>query len=558
MKQVFTFSFSLLIFIGCAGQRPPEGGPVDSAPPEIISVSPAPNTTNFSKHNIVLEFSEYVDRRSVEDAIFISPHIEHVEYDWSGTELEIIFNEELRKNTTYVITIGTDVVDVRARNRMEKAFTLSFSTGNKIDNGTIAGKVFDEKPDGVMIFSYRLNDLNIDTLNPANTKPDYLTQTGKSGDFLLTNLAPGTYRLFAIRDEYRNLLYDPETDAAGTTDDVTLTDIDTLTSGIKFIIAKEDTTPPRISSVQATDNRHVVVQFSEPLDSASANMNSFRITDTLFQHTLPVQQFFSNTSQQNIFTLITGKQKAGELYLLQVNLVKDKSGFTINPTANVKQFSGSAINDTIPPSIVFSTVKDSLAKIFSTDEIVFGFNDALQQPIADTTISIVRRKDSAVVPFQISFQTSASIVLLPKSKLNINEQYQLKLKWNGLKDIVGNYRKDSASSFYFSVDDPENYGSIEGTFAGFSSSGTVVEAKNINAAKQPAVKTRTSESGKFSFTRLPEGRYALKAFDDVNKNLTNDVGKVFPFVRAESFSHYQDTIRVRARWPVDGILFKAK
>jgi len=547
-----------LLFISCAGQRLPEGGLVDSTPPAILSVYPEPNSINFSGDRIEFEFNEYVDRRSVESAVFISPSIENAEYEWSGTEMTLTFNQELKKNTTYVVSIGTDVVDVRAGNRMAKTFSISFSTGEKIDNGTITGKVFDEKPEGVLIYSYRLNDINADTLNPAISKPDYLTQTGISGDFDLTNLAAGKYRLFAVRDEYRNLLYDPETDAAGTTDDVTLTAADTLKSGIKFILAKEDTTPPRITSVQPTDNRHIVVRFSEPLDSSSISLKSFQILDTAGQQSLSVLNYFSHGDQFNSFTVITDQQAGDSLYLLKVNEVKDKSGFVINPAAQVKQFVGSKAHDTIPPSIVFSTIKDSTSTIFPTDELIFEFSDMLQQPLKDSTISLFRKNDSSQIPVQVRSLNLAAISVVPKSQLLVGERYKLRMRWNELKDPFFNFWKDSVTTFSFTINDPENYGSIEGSFAGFGNASAVIEAQNISDKKQLIPKITIPESGKFSFTKLPEGRYTLKAFDDRNKNLINDAGKVFPFIRAEQFSNYQDTIRVRPRWPVDGVIFKAK
>ena len=441
---------------------------------------------------------------------------------------------------------------------MAKAFSISFSTGQKIDNGAIIGKVFDEKPDGVLIFSYRLNDINPDTLNPSISKPDYLTQTGSLGDFELTNLAAGKYRLFAIRDEYRNLLYDPETDAAGTTDDVLITSVDTLKSGIKFIIANEDTTPPRITSVRSLDNHHISVQFSEPLDSSTFSTKSFQILDTTGKKSLLVLKYFPQGDQFISFTVVTEKQSADSLYLLKVIGVKDRSGFVINPIAQVKQFTGSTVNDTIPPSIVYSTIKDSISTIFPIDAMIFEFSDALQQPIKDSTISLIRKKDSSQIPVQIKSLNLAAFSVQPRSKLFVNESYILRLRWNDLKDPFFNIRKDSITKISFLVNDPENYGSIEGNFAGFSSTSSIIEAQNINDKKQPVLKVKVSESGKFSFTQLPEGRYTLKAFDDLNKNLINDAGRIFPFVRSEQFSHYIDTIRVRARWPVDGVLFKAK
>ncbi len=557
MKSIYLFSLPLFLF-GCAGQRLPEGGPVDSAPPSIISVYPEPNTINFNGNSVIIEFNEYVDRRSAEGAIFISPDIENAEYDWSGTELTILFNEELRKNTTYVVSVGTDVVDVRAGNRMAKTFSISFSTGDKIDNGMITGKVFNDKPDGVLVFSYRLNEINADTLNPAISKPDYLTQTGSTGDFELKNLAPGKYRLFAIRDEYRNLLYDPETDDAGTTDDVSITTGDTLKTGIKFIIAKEDTTPPRITSVQATDNRHIGVQFSEPLDSSSVSLKCFNILDTSGRQSLSVMNFFPRGGLYNSFTIVTEKQYADSIYVLSVNSVKDKQGFVISPLAQIKQFIGSKVNDTIPSSIVFSTIKDSTSTLFPSDEMLFEFSDVFQLPLKDSTVSLLRKKDSSLVPFQLKVLNQAAFLVKPKLKLLANDYYVLRLRWNYLKDPFSNFRKDSISVITFMVNDPENFGSLEGSFAGFGHKTTIIEAQNITDKKQPSLKSKTSESGKFFFSQLPEGKYILKAFDDVNNNQQNDAGKVYPFIRAEQFSQYQDTIRVRPRWPVDGIIFNAK
>jgi hypothetical protein len=546
-----------LLLAGCAGQRLPEGGPVDTNPPEIVSVFPQPGSTGFGGSSILFEFSEYVDRRTTEEAVFISPNIEEKEFDWSGKEMEIIFHEELRKNTTYVVTIGTDVTDIRAGNRMAKAFTLSFSTGPTIDKGMIEGKVFDEKPDGVMIFSYRLNDIRPDTLNPAVTKPDYLSQAGKNGEFFLKNIAPGSYRLFAVRDDYRNLLYEPEVDAAGTTGDITLTLNDTLRTGVQFILAKEDTTPPRLAQVQAADERHVHVQFSEEMDSASIMTNAFTITDTVFTTSLPVSGLYPRDESQKNFTLLTAPQRADELYVLSVRGVKDRAQHPIHPSANAKQFNSSAAKDTIPPFLASSSVRDASAKIFPDERISLTFSEALRQPLADTAIIVRRSKDSTVVPLTLSFRTLASVVLQPKKPWGTGEQYSLQVKWNSIADQFGNAGKDTTTAVMFTADDPENYGSIEGNFAGYPAASTVILTENILDKKQLPKKAVANASGAFLFERLPEGRYVLKAFDDVNGNRRHDAGTVYPYTMAERFTNYSDTIRVRPRWPVDGVIFKA-
>ena len=92
ITKTIAFLFFALIFFRCANQLPPTGGVIDKIPPEIIEVSPANGTVNFDGNSVEITFSEYVDKRSVQNSVFISPAVEgEIEYDWSGKSLEIIF-----------------------------------------------------------------------------------------------------------------------------------------------------------------------------------------------------------------------------------------------------------------------------------------------------------------------------------------------------------------------------------------------------------------------------------------------------------------------------------
>ncbi|MBW7889394.1 MAG: Ig-like domain-containing protein, partial [Bacteroidetes bacterium] len=498
-----------------------------------------------------------VDRRSVQDAVFISPNISNIEYDWSGTEVEIIFNEKLQEKTTYVITVGTDVVDVNNHNRMAKAFSFAFSTGEKIDINSIQGKVIDNTPEGVMIFSYRLNGINPDTLNPKTTKPNFITQTGKSGEFTLTNLSDGTYRLFAIRDEYKNLLYDPETDAAGTlTEDVTVGANDTLKTGLQFMLAKEDTTSPRISNVTATDNRHLSVQFSEKIDTNGIRASMFSVTDTNRRNMLNVQQVIPQHDLTTI-VLLTAKQEKDSSYLLAIEGVKDEAGHIINPAAKQKLFTGSALDDTLPPAVIFSSVQDSSAVILQNDGVSFEFSDVLNVPVNSSAVQWKRMKDSSTVPFNLRWMNAASFVVQPKSPLPPNEQFQIQLSMKYFSDLFSHTHRDTVRRYPFRTIDPDQFGSIEGkcTAEGFSQN-VIIEADNISQKEHKPHQTELRPDASFSFPLLTEGRYVLKAYVDTDKNKKLSAGKVFPYQRSEKFLLYPDTIKVRARWPVDGVMIR--
>ncbi|RPI66158.1 MAG: hypothetical protein EHM47_17315, partial [Ignavibacteriales bacterium] len=115
VRRAVKFLNSILIIVvilfiyHCANQLPPGGGEVDKIPPRITEIYPPDGTLNYGEDYFEIEFSEYVDKRSVKEAIFISPATEgNISLDWSGKSVTVNFPGKLRENTTYNITIGTD------------------------------------------------------------------------------------------------------------------------------------------------------------------------------------------------------------------------------------------------------------------------------------------------------------------------------------------------------------------------------------------------------------------------------------------------------------------
>lgn len=92
---------TLILISGCANQLPPSGGEPDTTPPQVLELFPPNGTTNFHENYFEMTFSEYVDKRSVQDAIFISPALKKtLVYDWSGKTLTVYFQDTLKQNTT--------------------------------------------------------------------------------------------------------------------------------------------------------------------------------------------------------------------------------------------------------------------------------------------------------------------------------------------------------------------------------------------------------------------------------------------------------------------------
>lgn len=210
LKHLSLFLVSIL-FSSCANQLPPPGGDEDVTPPAVVRISPAENTVNFSGKSIIIEFSEYVDRRSFQDALFISPKPKSdVEINYSGTEVEIFFPDGLEPNRTYTIYIGKTLKDIRRGNPLSEPIQFAISTGSKIDRGRLTGNVYANDYRDIFILAYKLNGSG--AVDPGTQVADYISQVDTGGSYSFLNLPEGKYRVFAMDDNDRNLLYDPEFD----------------------------------------------------------------------------------------------------------------------------------------------------------------------------------------------------------------------------------------------------------------------------------------------------------------------------------------------------------
>lgn len=199
----------ILLFQGCANQKPPGGGEEDKIPPKLVSVYPRNNSLNFNGKSIKLEFDEYVDRRSLQEAFHISPPYKgEISFEWSGKDAEIVFETPLWKtdpNKTFVVTINSNLSDIRG-NKLSSPISFAFSTGGKIDMASVSGKVFNNEKKPVSIMAYKLTGIDSE-FNPSKNLADYITETSTEGSYNLTNLSPGEYRIIAVEDEDRNLFY---------------------------------------------------------------------------------------------------------------------------------------------------------------------------------------------------------------------------------------------------------------------------------------------------------------------------------------------------------------
>jgi len=545
-----------LVFLSCAGQVPPGGGPPDAIPPMVVRTFPDTNAVRVETDRIELEFSEYVERRSLEESIFISPYLGDLEFDWSGSSVTIRFSEKLRKDATYVVNIGTDVVDIRAKNRMGSGFTLAFATGDSIDRGWIGGRVFDPKPEGVMVFAYALSGINADTLDPARLRPDYIMQTGKNGVFALSNIAFGTYRLFAVRDEYRNLIYDREVDQFGVgREDVTIGPLFPRFEEVRFRLSREDTTRPFVASATATTRRHIDVRFSEAVDSLSISPSSFVVSDTVKAAPVAILTAFSRVGAPAVVGLITKEpmDSAGS-YRVWVHAIADRAGNRLDTLHSSAPFSGSSRPDTIRATVTLAELRDSVRGVSPDRSFPMIFSEPVRQ---EALLHAVALRDSLrrIVPARLRWMNATDALLVPDQSLRSKEWYTLSVLMDSAKDLRGMLYRDSALVVRFETLDLRTTGSIDGTVADEVKQAGKYFVTASTLDQNPVVERTVAigRPGKFAVDRLPEGRYIVAAYQDIDSTGSYSYGRPFPFVPSERFTVYPDTVKVRARWGVEGV-----
>ncbi len=553
-KKKIILAAALLLLAGCANQLPPSGGDVDRIPPEIVEVYPEDGTTNYDEDYFEIEFSEYVNKRSFKDALFISPFVEgKLDYSWTGTTVTVEFEDGLKENTTYTVTVGTDVVDRNNSNRMVSAFTFTFSTGNQIDKNAISGRVYSNDREGVLIFAYKLDE-DADSL--LNRKPDYVSQTGNDGTFQLSGLASADYRLFAVKDQFRDLIYDLDQDKIGVpSGDIHLSGNDTLVTGVNFKLFQPDTSAPRLMKGILTDERHLLLTVSEQPDPSVITPDNFYLIDSTENKKYSITYAFNKLNKKDEIVLVTGSAPpVDNVVYLFANVLKDTIGNKIfNDYVSIivsdkPDTTAPLIGKTLPPN-------NSTAIDFENAVFKFYFDDAFVKDDIQRNITFSDTLGKGV-PFKIDFENDAALVVKPLKKLKPDKDYIIKIDFSAFKDMDGN-SVDSVYEYKFKTISGLDFTGVEGTMLDLDFNKNPVLVLE-NTEKQNLIYKLPLSEEKFSFGRIEAGKYSLWCFYDENKNNRYDYGWPQPIKFSERFSVYSDTLKLKERWTVTDVIFQFK
>lgn len=550
-KIILAMLFAMILF-GCANQLPPGGGEVDTIPPEIIETYPKDGTVNYKENYFEFTFSEYVDKRSFREAIFISPAVDgEMEVDWTGKTVTVSFPKGFKPNLTYVVNIGTDVVDLNNRNRMASSFNLTFSTGYEIDRRKISGKVFNNDAEGTLIFGYIMND---DTTNYLLSKPMYISQVGKDGKFQLNGLAAAKYRVFAVKDQIKDFIFQADQDMIGIPfQDLTLAKSDSSFDGLNFFLFKADTTKPRLMEALMTDERHILTKFSEEPDTSSIRADNFRIVDSTSSLISNILYAYKSSNKKEEIVLVPEEKLniESQLFLMAENF-SDLSGNRNDSDKVALTISDRA--DTTSIKIVKTDPLPNSKIDFINSRIFIYFDDAFVKEKINGAIDLSDSSGNKI-PISISFTDDATLLLMPLIKLKPDNNYILKIDLNFFEDANGN-KTDSVYQLKFSTLTGLEFTGLSGKIENGDSTLILVLESVSNPDKKYYHKIKSNPS--FSFERIEAGNYKLWAFEDKNQDGIYDFGWFAPFRFSEKFYVYPEELTLKPRWTLTDLIFKIK
>jgi uncharacterized protein (DUF2141 family) len=342
-----------LLAISCGQPMPPTGGPRDSLPPILQRTTPLDSSRNFKGDKITLTFDEYVQVENPFEKVSFSP-VPKVKplIEARLKNVNIRIKDTLEPNTTYSIDFGDAIRDINENNPV-KGYAYVFSTGSVIDTASLSGRVIyaeTGKTDSLMqVILHR----DMDDSAVAKVKPRYMTRTDAKGDFNFRFLAPGTYRIFTIKDADGGLKYDQPSEFFGFADSVVSTQDTGPIIMYAYQVESDDARKPAGSSQPAARNKDdkrlkfslslegekldilgaLVMNFESKL--AAWDSSKFRLTDEKF-NVLPNPALVTDSTGRKLTVMHTWSPGTKYRIILQKDFAKDSMGNSITRTDTLK------------------------------------------------------------------------------------------------------------------------------------------------------------------------------------------------------------------------------
>lgn len=544
MKRIFIVILSVLLLAGCAKISTPVGGPKDTEPPVVIKEVPASQSVNFNSQKIAVTMNEFFTLNNPTENVMVSPPFKNQpEYLTKGKTLIIKIKDTLRENTTYNLVFSNCIQDFTESNKLN-LYHYSFSTGEVIDSCMLRGSLSNakslEKSEDFLVMLYRQD---IDSL-PMTTMPDYVTKSAKDGSFTFQNIAPGSYKIFALKDINSNYLYDlpnesvayagqlfdayraPRKDSTGRIIDTAFAPQDI----VLYTFEATDSCPklmryenPEAGVYKFPYTKTVTAFEAQPFTGSNEYFQSWNTThDT-------VTWFFKSLNFDSLSYLLTADGHTDTVFLKPYKAKSSsggRGGSSAQQTAKKLRVTFQNEGDYYKPlKLKFSY------PILPTDTF-----DALLTSKTDTSVVRIAVPDT--------FLTELAVPL----KMEAKKSYQLIIPdsvFFGHNGLTNDTLKSS-----FTCKSEKDYGNIIMAYSLSDEIDYPVIAQ-LWSDKAMVAESAFRADTTITYEHLEPGAYQIKIIHDLNSNGHWDTGDYRRKMQPEAITTYPSAINVRAYWDVE-------
>lgn len=282
----YTFCFLSVFWISCANVVAPTGGAKDTKAPKLVHRSLPDSALQFKGGKIVFEFNEFLQIKDADNQVMITPILRtkpKIEVHKKKVSIHI-HDSLLLPNTTYQVQMGTAIQDLHEGNPVNN-FSFIFSTGKYFDSLQLSGKVIQANTGKydtsciVVLYEADKEDSIV-----CKQKPLYVTRT-INGNFLFKNMPNKKFKIFAIGDLNKNLIWEPREEAiAFDTNEKSTIDTTQLIVLYTYreLLSNDSSNRSRFDkNARLPAAKENIFTYTINIDTITKNANNFHLNDSI-------------------------------------------------------------------------------------------------------------------------------------------------------------------------------------------------------------------------------------------------------------------------------------
>lgn len=565
----------LVVLYSCANIASPNGGPYDEDPPKFVSSTPLPNQINYKGKKVEVVFDELIQiDKPTENVIITPPQMEQPVIRANGRKAVIELMDTLKENTTYTIDFTNSISDNNEKNVLEN-YSFAFSTGESIDSMEVSGVLLNaenlEPMPGITIGVHtNLEDSAFTTIPFVRT-----SRTNDKGEFTIRNMAPGTYRIYALEDVMRSYKYSQPgqqiafcdslivpTFELTTRQDTVWKDsltIDTIMTvgythfmpdDIVLRLFKEKVERQYMLRPERAEEKVLTLRFNAPLDTIPVPLPlNFEPADSAW--------YFSQTAEEGKavhYWLTDSLVWRQDTLRVAVNYLKSDSLNILRPQTDTVQFAmrrrpvekKKKKGDEPEPIEFLGMSVQASGTINIYDTLAVTFNE----PVTGLTkepFYLEQKVDTLweAIDFDFFPDTTNSLNFFIKRPWKYGEEFRLSIDSAAIVSLYGKWNE--AYSGEFKIKKEDEYGHLYINIEGVD---TTAFVELLNSSDQPVRKVKVKERGAL-FMDLKPDKYYARLVVDVNNNGIWDTGNYAEKQQPELVFYSPKMYNIMQNWEVE-------